>query len=98
HANAGSPSPDNALLTAFFRSLLARGQEVLLLEGLDHRLDVVRDVLADAGGRRLDGPAPDQDVLHRVVEAGLRDVDLVPVQRGIGVAVPRPGVAAQRAG
>src|SRR5262249_21997510 len=23
HANAGSPSPDNALLTAFFRSLLA---------------------------------------------------------------------------
>jgi len=24
HANAGSPSPDNALLTAFFRSLLGK--------------------------------------------------------------------------
>src|SRR5262249_35071188 len=31
HANAGSPSPDNALLTAFFRSLLAARRELLSL-------------------------------------------------------------------
>src|SRR5262245_6493567 len=74
HANAGSPSPDNALLTAFFRSLLALAQVVL--RDLDGRSDpdvllgedVLDEPLDHAHARRA---ADHLRMAHQVEEAAL---------------------------
>ena len=68
HANAGSPSPDNALLTAFFRSLLERIHLARLaasnevLQQSAHTLASSRKALVSArrliSKRRLPPPAP----------------------------------------
>src|SRR5262245_55363115 len=70
---------------------LARGEDVAVVQRVDHDVDVVCDLLPDVARLlRLHRAAPDELIALHVVEARLRDVDVVLVD-GRGLVVTRPG-------
>src|SRR5262245_57891491 len=68
HANAGSPSPDNALLTACFRSLLAPADPPCLALDSEAVALEVGAVDVDAVAFRRLAQADDMEALARAVE------------------------------
>src|SRR5262245_37493270 len=70
---------------------LARGEDVAVLQRVDHDVDVVRDLLPDVARLlRLHRAAPDELTALDVVEARLRDVDVILVN-GRRLVIARPG-------